>query len=432
MAYYDEWSDEYKQELIDAGATFSDTGVPLSGLNVAVQTVEGAYDEETDTGFTATGTGSFLATVNEDYRSQSEATESDAYAEFIAGLQATERGRAALATWGGLELWNQQQRGIQEGYSLFAEDNDLTGRRNTNLNLNPDGSTGVGGDDVRAKMQSAFYAALRQAGMDKTTIDALWIWAEDQWKNDPSFTAERALIGMYDHQAFKDRFPGIDQMTQGGVGRRDLPTPGEYIRFEKYVASELSRVGIIETDFDALIAKLYVNSVGDAEVTERLNTAQQVMWEMPQEVRDTFTDWFGSQYGTSITMKTFLDNTGDWSKIQDDITTARTGGWGRMVAGLDAGWDKDLAKKVSDLGLSQAEQWSRFAELKEKEMLFAENIDEAVDLDYAEHGVAAEFDLDIDLAEIIDRRATGRSARFSGAGGAVMSGTTTGFGAANA
>ncbi len=281
-------------------------------------------------------------------------------------------------------------------------------------------------------MQSAFYTALREAGMDKAAIDSLWQWAQTELINDPSFTAERALIGMYDSEAFRQRFAGIAQLSDKGVGRRDLPTPAEYIAFEKYVAKELSRVGVIETNFDDLITKLYVNTVGGTEVTERLNMAQQVMWEMPQEVRDTFTDWFGGAYGTSITMKTFLDNTGDWSKIQDDISTARTGGWGQMVAGLNAGWDADLAKKVSDLGLSQAEQWSRFAELKEKEMLFAENIDEAVDLDYATHGVAAEFDLDIDLAEIIDRRATERSARFSGGGGALMSGTTTGFGAANA
>jgi len=283
-----------------------------------------------------------------------------------------------------------------------------------------------------ANMQTAFYQALREAGMDKAAIDSLWQWAQTELINDPSFNAERALLGMYDSEAFRQRFRGIAELSDKGVGRRDLPTPAEYIAFEKYVAKELSRVGIIETNFDDLITKLYVNTVGDAEVTERLNMAQQVMWEMPQEVRDTFTDWFGSEYGTSITMKTFLDNTGDWSKIQDDISTARTGGWGQMVAGLNAGWNKDLAKQVSDLGLSQAEQWSRFADLKEKEMLFAENIDEAVDLDYAKHGVAAEFDLDIDLAETIDRRAAERSARFSGGGGALMSGTTTGFGAANA
>jgi hypothetical protein len=300
-----------------------------------------------------------------------------------------------------------------------------------------DGANGAftAGDDatVREDMKGAFYAALRIAGMSKQDIDGLWAWAETELVNDPSFTADRALIGMYDSDAFRSRFAAIAQMTDAGYGRRDMPTPGEYISFEKYVTRELSRVGVTETDFDTLITNLYMNSVGASEVTERLDVAQKVMWEMPPEVRDKLTDWFGDAYGTSITMKTFLDNTGDWSKIQDDISTARTGGWGQMVAGLDAGWDEGLAKKVSDLGLSQAEQWSRFAELKEQEMLFSENLDETVDLDYATQGVEAAFDLDNnDLSETIDRRATGRTAKFSGGGGALLSGTTTGFGAANA
>ena len=430
MAFYDEWSEEYRDELKDAGAQFSGN-VPISGLNKAMQTVEGTYDEETDTGFTETGTGSFLATVNPRYQAQSEAVESEDYQRFVEYLEL--RRPEALARHGALELWNQNQRGLASGTPLFADQQGLIAG-GTDGTGDTGGVGGTGGDSsIRADMQSAFYAALRQAGMDKTTIDDLWAWAETEWTNDPSFTAERALIGMYDQQAFKDRFKGIDLMTQGGTGRRDLPTPGEYIRFEKYVAGELSRVGVVETDFDTLIANLYMNSVGASEVTERLNVAQKVMWEMPPEVRDKLTDWFGDSYGTSITMKTFLDNTGDWSKIQDDISTARTGGWGQMVAGLDAGWDKDLAKKVSDLGLSQAEQWSRFAELKEQEMLFSENLDETVDLDYATQGVEAAFDLDNnDLSETIDRRATGRTAKFSGGGGALLSGTTTGFGAANA
>jgi hypothetical protein len=279
-------------------------------------------------------------------------------------------------------------------------------------------------------MQSAFYTALREAGMDKTAIDGLWKWAETELVNDPSFTAERALIGMYDSEAFKQRFPGIANMP---AGSREIPTPGEYIAFEKDVANELKRVGVVEANFNNLITSLYMNSVGIGEVTERLNAAQRVMYEMPPAVRDKLTDWFGDEYGTSITMKTFLDPGDDWSAVQDDISTAQTGGWGRMVAGLDAGWDENLAKKVSDLGLSQAEQWNRFAQLKEREMLFTENIDEVVDLDYATEGVEAAFDLDDnDLSETIERRAIGRSAKFSGGGGALLSGTTTGFGAANA
>jgi len=425
MAYWSEWSDEYKEELEAEGAVFNAAGVPVSGLNKAVaatSNIAGAVE------FDETGSGSYLATVNEDYRTRSEAAESPEYQRFVDYLKLHRPD--ALARQGEWALWQQNQRALAAGTPLFADQADLIAGGTAGTA----GTGGIGGDSsIRAKMQSAFYAALRQAGMDKTIIDDLWAWAETEWTNDPSFTAERALIGMYDQQAFKDRFKGIDLMTQGGTGRRDLPTPGEYIRFEKYVAGELSRVGVVETDFDTLIANLYVNSVSDTEVTERLNVAQKVMWDMPPEVRDKLTDWFGTEYGTSITMKTFLDNTGDWSKIQDDISTARTGGWGQMVAGLDAGWDKDLAKKVSDLGLSQAEQWSRFAELKEQEMLFSENLDETVDLDYATQGVEAAFDLDDnDLSETIDRRATGRTAKFSGGGGALLSGTTTGFGAANA
>jgi hypothetical protein len=292
-------------------------------------------------------------------------------------------------------------------------------------------------------MKDAFFYALRVAGMDKVLIDKLWDWVEDELVADPSFSAERALIGMYDSEAFRTRFKGIAEMTDAGFGRRDMPTPGEYIAFEKDVANELKRVGVIEegASFDNLITSLYVNSVGLSEVTQRLNTAQAVMYQMPQTVRDTLTDWFSDEYGTSITMKTFLDPTDDWSNVQDDITTAQSGGWGRMVAGLNAGWDADLAKQVSDLGLSQAEQWSRFAQLKEQEMLFTETLDESIDLRYGEEGVRAQFNLaaeeegglsGYELSDLITRRKQQRGARFRGGGGAILTDATTGFGAANA
>ena len=156
------------------------------------------------------------------------------------------------------------------------------------------------------------------------------------------------------------------------------------------------------------------------------------MYNMPQEVRDAFTDYFGEEYGTTIAMETFLDPTDSWAQVQDDISTARTSGWGTMVAGLEQGWDEDLAQSVSNLGLSQAEQWNRFAELKESEMLFSETLNEKVDLDYDKHGVEAAFDMDADLSETLTRRAAERSAKFRGGGGAMVVGTRTGFGAANA
>ena len=65
MAYWDEWSDDYKDELTKAGAVFNAAGVPVSGLNKAVaatSNIAGAVE------FDETGSGSYLATVNEEYR----------------------------------------------------------------------------------------------------------------------------------------------------------------------------------------------------------------------------------------------------------------------------------------------------------------------------------------------------------------------------
>ena len=335
--------------------------------------------------------------------------------------------------WSAWQLFHQVQRagGTANSYDPFSGWEDGAGPGNSGAGP----VTASDSANVRADMQNAFYAALRVAGMDKKLIDDLWEWAEDELIADPSFTAERALIGMYDSEAFRTRFTAIAEMTDAGYGRRDMPTPGEYIAFEKDVANELKRVGVVDHGagtFDKLINSLYMNSVGLQEVTNRLNTAQRVMYEMPQAVRDTLTGWVSEEYGTSIAMKTFLDPTDEWSQVQDDISTAQTGGWGKMVAGLDAGWDKDLAKQVSDLGMSQAEQWSRFADLKEREMLFSETLNEKVDLDYEEHGVKSAFDMDADISDTLTRRAAERSAAFRGGGGAMVLEATTGFGAANA
>jgi len=445
MPYYEDWSPEHIAQLEAAGAQFTgdpgDEGrVPLSGLNVAMQTVD------PEAGFTEKGTGSFLATVNPRYQAQSEAVESEEYQRFVEYLEL--RYPEALATHGALELWNQNQRGLVSGTPLFADQQGLIAGGTGGF----DEGSGGGGDtaSIRAEMQDAFYMALRLSGIPKADIDSLWAWAEGELVNDPSFTAERALIGMYDSDAFKKRFPAIrklNDLVEAGGTQRSVPTPGEYIAFEKDVMNELSRFGVEISEavqdsgqgFDDLIESLYMNSVGFTEVTERLTTAEKAMHNMPPEVRDALIEWFGSDWASSISMKTFLDPKDDWSKVQDDIRTAETGGWGRMKAGLDAGWNKDLARQVSDLGLSQRDQWLTFVDLKEEELLYSEKLTEDEDLDYGTHGVRAAFDLKADdgfasgleLSDLITKREETRKAEFRGGGGAMITQSTTGFGAAN-
>lgn len=284
---------------------------------------------------------------------------------------------------------------------------------------------------VLNNQKSAFLAALRASGMSADMIDELWTWALEEFKNDPTFTADRALLEMYEQPAFKLRFPAIGQME-------GAPTPGEYIQYERAIRQEFKKFGAGYPSANVITALLIAN-VSTTEVTERLSEAERVLYSVPAEVRDTFNDWWGEEGAKEITMSLFLDPNQDWSNLQDKIDTAEVGAWGKMVAGLDAGWDRDMANAVADLGLSQAQTWNSFASLKDKELLFAENIGEDRDLRYETEGVQAEFGIGesaLTLQDIIERRKQRRISRFAGGGtsqsGAIIAGTTTGMGSANA
>lgn len=311
-------------------------------------------------------------------------------------------------------------------------------------------------DDAVSKLQiinnmkDAFQLAMRNMGFSPNMINDLFEWANAKFQSDPSFTAERALMEMYEHPVFVARFPAIDKMRKSGM--KNIPTPGQYIGFEKFLGQEFQRFSynISGEAFDGLVERLILNQVGEIEVTERLTEAERVMYNVPQEVRDTFNDWWGSDGARNITMGLLLDPSENWSNLKDQIETAEVGGWGKMVAGLDAGWDRTMANAVADLGLSQAQTWNSFASLKDKELLFAENLTEDRNLDYATEGVSAEFGIDITnpitgeltgddaltLQDLIERRKQRRISRFAGGGtgqaGAILTGSTTGIGSANA
>ena len=111
---------------------------------------------------------------------------------------------------------------------------------------------------------------------------------------------------------------------------------------------------------------------------------------------------------------------------------AEVGGWSKMLLDLEAPVTQDRAERISKLGFSEREIWSRFSTLKEQEDLFSERITETVDLDLVTTGVESAFNLSQDATDLLRRRQETRAAEFQGAGGALLSGTTTGFGAANA
>ena len=108
-----------------------------------------------------------------------------------------------------------------------------------------------------------------------------------------------------------------------------------------------------------------------------------------------------------------------------------------MRLGLDAPVSQERSRAIAGLGWRDVDIWQGLDALKAKEDLFAERLGEA-DYQMEVEGVAAEFGIDtealsgVELNELLDRRAERRTSDFSGGGGAVLGGKTTGFGAANA
>jgi|APSaa5957512535_1039671.scaffolds.fasta_scaffold00814_13 hypothetical protein len=299
------------------------------------------------------------------------------------------------------------------------------------------------GENALVNLQNGFVSALLEAGIGADLAGDLWNWAKGRFTSDPSFTAAQAMIEVYDQPAFKERFPAIDQMRI--AGRRDVPTPYEYVQREKWLSGELKRYGMADlgANINTVITDTFVNGVGTAEIQERLAGAARVIFEAPDDVKQTFIDWYGPQ-GDAALMMTFLDPTdnwgGDWVEVKRNIETSEVGGLSSMI--LDSRVAKERARSIAALGLQQGAIWDKFATLKEQENLFIERAGET-DLDLISHGSAAEFGVEgeeiggeflsgFELSDILERRRGTRAAEFAGGGGAMITGSSTGFGAANA
>ena len=69
----------------------------------------------------------------------------------------------------------------------------------------------------------------------------------------------------------------------------------------KAVRKEFNRFGAGNPSAST-ITSLLLNQVGLTEVTDRLSEAERVLFDVPQEVRDTFNDWWGETASKEITI----------------------------------------------------------------------------------------------------------------------------------
>jgi len=303
-------------------------------------------------------------------------------------------------------------------------------------------------DDNFRTLKQGFLQAMVDIGLDTATTNELWGWVKGRFIADSTFTSAQAMIEVYDQKAFKDRFPGIALMREDKrylSAPRDIPTPAEYLERERTLARQLEHYGMaaLGANLDNLVRDTFLNSVGDTEITERLTAASNMIYNAPEEIKQTFMDWYGPASDAAL-MIAFLDPDdewgGDWVNVRKTVESATIGGAAAIT--LDETITKQRAEAITALGRTQESVWTGFANLKLEEDLYRERIGEA-NLELGTHGTSIEFGMKGDLvegelrtgqelADMIAARKARRASDFAGGGGALMSGSATGFGAANA
>lgn len=359
------------------------------------------------------------------------------YKEFFEGFNLDERGRVVGTSFTPFQLYDSAQRTSGRVWAGEAPAGAMAGTTFEDAEFASSESNDFA-EEAKKGLKEAFYSALGTVGLDKDTIESLWAWAEERLVSDSSFTAAQALVEMYDQPAFQKRFPGIAEMRKV-AGRRDIPSPAEYLSREKNVQGLLQRFGLDKLPYslDSLVSESFVNSISESELVERMNMASELIYNTPEEVKTTFEKWYGPS-GDAALMATFLDPDekifGDWKKLntlKSDVSTAEIGGWSQMYMGLDSPIAQETAKAIGQLGLNTADIWSNFKSIKQQEDLFAEKIGEK-DLQMEVEGVAGEFGLDFDAQKSVSKRLENRQAAFAGGGNAMISGRQTGYGSSNA
>jgi hypothetical protein len=324
--------------------------------------------------------------------------------------------------------WPGQHMPAPEGWKKWeeAEDGDASAQR----------------EQALIALKNGFMGELQRIGLDKETIDSLWTWVNGRFTSDSTFSAGQAMVEIYDQPAFIKRFPAIAKMREE-KGRRDIPSPEEYLARERNWATYLGEYGMtaLGADLDTMVSQSYINAIGEGEFVDRLKTASELIFEAPEAVKTTFGDWFGNHANAAL-MAVFLDPSKEvfndnWIGLKGDVAAAEVGGWSKMHLGLNAPVSQERSRAIAGLGWRDIDIWEGLDRIKEREELFVERLGEE-DYQMEVEGVAAEFGIDtetmsgVELNELIDRRAARRSADFSGGGGAVLGGKTTGFGATNA
>jgi hypothetical protein len=286
-------------------------------------------------------------------------------------------------------------------------------------------------------------AELRMAGFDNSAIGRMmesWIiprltgtYVEETTGVTmlPPDTAEDLLPELFEQQEFKNRFPGYHKRLDAGYNAIDVQDYLSYeTRFNELMVSYGLDSMITESGTTAkeYVGDLIGGNVSVAQVDKRITQGVAAVLDAPEEVLKQYEEWYGSE-GENALLAQFLDPNADLIDLANKAGAASAGGYAQRILG--SGIDQEMATDIADLDYTNQQLYQAYTALAQQTALFAEKAGEQ-DFSITEEGVEYALNLDSETIQDMEVRRRSRSADFQGGGGAMVSGTTTGFGSANA
>ena len=229
--------------------------------------------------------------------------------------------------------------------------------------------------------------------------------------------ADEVKLKIYEHQAFKDRFPARELMAADGMAPM---SPEEYINYETSAAAYMRAGGFPPQFYDdpSDFTQLLANRVSLGEVAARVEDVFVRVNNAPESVRQQYASFYGAQGDIALAM-TFLDPDKSLPILEQQVRAAEIGGFGTTFGGVNVGQQR--AELLAQAGFDGGSTLSSFNQLREQDALFTESIGETEDLTADEEGVNAAFGLDDDSADTLQRRAASRRNNLGGGGGLNIS-----------
>lgn len=228
--------------------------------------------------------------------------------------------------------------------------------------------------------------------------------------------ASQVLLDLQEQPEFKKRFPAIGALRERAARGENVhvPTPGEYLDYEKTTTSLFRNAGLPVGFYDSPddFTNLIAGQVSPEELRTRVNDGYARVANAPDDVKQTLFDYYGATPGGLAAF--FLDPGRGGELLAKEAnaalvgTAARRSGYGGISAGQ--------AETLVGGGVSAGQAEERFGRLSQEKELFAPLPGEQGQTVSVGDQLATVLAPSGEVAQGLERTARRRKAAFAGGG----------------